>query len=387
MKIFIVPSWYPSRLAPGSGVFFAEWAGMFATAGHEVTIVANILHSLKKLFNYSKLALRRPEASPDGGLHTYRRERINLYPLQPQRSFRAYQRNLLQLFRQALEERGRPDVVRIQSSLWAGAALADELTDRSIPYTVSESLKEFLLPGAWTPFQQRMIGRSYSGAGRIVASSRAVEQAILADFGEAAGKTATIPDAVIEMVPADVSPPPAERFEFVAVAYFRPEKRLDLLLDAFADVAAQTDRARLSLIGDGPLRGRLERQIRRLSLTGKVELTGYLPQPAVMARLARYHCLVLPSEVETFGVALLEAMACGLPVISTRCGGPEDIVTGETGLLVPPGDLAALSAAMGEMLDGYGRYDREAIRQSARHRFSPQRYLSDWEAVFAELVA
>jgi glycosyltransferase involved in cell wall biosynthesis len=103
--------------------------------------------------------------------------------------------------------------------------------------------------------------------------------------------------------------------------------------------------------------------------------------------LHQSHCLVLPSEVETFGLALVEAMACGLPVIATRCGGPEDIVTDETGILIPVNDEPALYRAMATMLQSCDKYDAQQIRRYALEKFGAERYVAAFTAVFSELTA
>jgi glycosyltransferase involved in cell wall biosynthesis len=80
------------------------------------------------------------------------------------------------------------------------------------------------------------------------------------------------------------------------------------------------------------------------------------------------HALVVSSMVETFGIVLIEALATGLPVISTRCGGPEDILTEESGLLVAPGNIAEMTAAMLDMALR-PRSKRGALRQVVLSRF------------------
>jgi L-malate glycosyltransferase len=79
---------------------------------------------------------------------------------------------------------------------------------------------------------------------------------------------------------------------------------------------------------------------------------------------------VQPSLQETFGVVYIEAMACGKPVIATNAGGPEEIVSDETGILVPPEDVEALKEAINYMLDNHANYCSEKIAAYARERFS-----------------
>ena len=387
MKIFIVPSWYPSNLNPLSGRFFATWAKMLADGGHEVTVVANILHSLKKLGNYSYQMLKRPEPFDDGGLSVFRRERINIWPRMPERSFRSYQMNLVKLLHHAIERNGHPDIVLVHSSLWAGAALATELTQLHIPLIVAEHGKEFLMPDTFTPFQRGVIEQTYAQTKKIVCGSSAVERAILFNFPAANWKTTTIYNAVpIPTIGSGPSPESGEPFRFIAVAVYRPEKRLDLLLDAFADVAGQHGNVRLTLAGYGVEKSALRKQAKRLGIDDQVEMTGLLALAGVMEQLARAHCLVMPSDVETFGLALIEAMSMGLPVIATKCGGPEDFVRPDVGILIPVNDRRALADAMGAMLSGYHDYDRSAIRAYAHEKFGPDRYVSVYTALFEQLT-
>lgn len=85
--------------------------------------------------------------------------------------------------------------------------------------------------------------------------------------------------------------------------------------------------------------------------------------------LARAQALVHPSRYETFGVAIVEALAMGRPVVATRCGGPEGIVTARDGLLVPVDDIEALARAMRELREHIDRYDAAAIRLACLERF------------------
>src|SRR5262249_4592836 len=87
--------------------------------------------------------------------------------------------------------------------------------------------------------------------------------------------------------------------------------------------------------------------------------------------MAQSAVVVLPSRAESFGATLIEAMACGTPVVATRCGGPEEVVTREVGQLVPPEDPAALAAALAAVLDRPAQYDPAGLRSYALERSGP----------------
>jgi len=128
-------------------------------------------------------------------------------------------------------------------------------------------------------------------------------------------------------------------------------KGAPVLLEAFRAVRAAHPQATLTLIGDGPLRADLEARAAALGLDDAVAFTGYLSQQAVADRLADADVFVLPSFAEGVPVVLMEAMASGLPVVTTRIAGiPELVEHGVSGLLVPPGDVEALAAALTGLL-------------------------------------
>jgi glycosyltransferase involved in cell wall biosynthesis len=132
-----------------------------------------------------------------------------------------------------------------------------------------------------------------------------------------------------------------------------PEKGQTLLLDAVARLLRRGGReVRLALVGDGPSREALEARVRELGLTQAVELSGALGHTEVLRRVAEADVFCLPSFAEGVPVSLMEAMALGVPVVSTRVMGiPELIHDGESGILTAPGDLESLILALTSLID------------------------------------
>ncbi len=166
----------------------------------------------------------------------------------------------------------------------------------------------------------------------------------------------------------------------LGVGRLLPVKGFDLLIAAFARVRARRP-ARLVVFGEGPARGALERLVCRRGLDDCVSLPGFDPNPfRYMSRCALF---VLSSHSEGLPGALIQAMACGAPVVATDCpGGPAEVVTdGADGLLVPAGDEAALAAAIERLLGDpelARRLGRRAIDSAAR--FSLPTVLGSYEA-------
>src|SRR5262249_45650997 len=101
----------------------------------------------------------------------------------------------------------------------------------------------------------------------------------------------------------------------------------------------------------------------------RVHFLGRQPPARIPELLAASDVLVLPSLKESFGVVVIEALPAGVPVLATRCGGPEDILTESTGRLVPPADVDALSAGLAWMLDNHRSFSPVALRAYAAERF------------------
>jgi glycosyltransferase involved in cell wall biosynthesis len=163
-------------------------------------------------------------------------------------------------------------------------------------------------------------------------------------------------------------------------------KGFEYLIDACAELARQGLEFTCEIIGDGPLRGDLEAEIRKLNLSDRVHLLGSLSQGAVLEKLRSADIFALASVTDAQGASdvfptvIIEAMAAARPVVSTRLAGiPESVVHGETGLLVPPGDTVALAEALSQLIEDaklrlhYGRAGRARIEQHFRieHTVAP----------------
>jgi glycosyltransferase involved in cell wall biosynthesis len=152
---------------------------------------------------------------------------------------------------------------------------------------------------------------------------------------------------------------------FVCVARFAPQKNHALLLKAFAEGPAADRKAHLVLIGDGILRKSLETQAKSLGVTGQVHFLGLRSDiPEVLGAMDVF---VLSSDYEGNPLSVMEAMASGLPIVSTAAGGVPDLFeSGKEGLIVQPGDVQGLSNSMASLLGN--REARQSLGMAAARR-------------------
>jgi glycosyltransferase involved in cell wall biosynthesis len=183
--------------------------------------------------------------------------------------------------------------------------------------------------------------------------------------------------------PGDPAPGcPDRELLVVGLGRLSEEKGFDILLRAFAELAARHRRWQLEIAGEGDQRELLQRQIVELGLADRARLVGWVDQARPFLRRAAI--FVLSSRYEGFPVALLEAMAEGLAVVSFDCpSGPREIVEHErNGLLVPPGDDRQLAAALERLIvDEPLRRRLSASARDVVTRFSAERFTARWNDV------
>lgn len=174
---------------------------------------------------------------------------------------------------------------------------------------------------------------------------------------------------------------------FGIIARLEPVKGHRYFLEAFANVAKRHPEAQAILVGDGSLRGELESQTRQAGLEGRIHFLGI--REDVNALLNVMDVFVLPSIAgEGLPNVVLEAMACGLPVVATRVGGtPEAVLHGKTGFIVEPANPEALAQAMEALIADETKRKAfgNASRRRAESEFSLQKQLAEFENLYIRL--
>lgn len=231
------------------------------------------------------------------------------------------------------------------------------------------------------------IGRSWSLLRRMsypFADALVVQTPALAGWGArmvGAQRTHVIANPVRDM--RRFAGPQARERLVVAVGRLGPEKGFDVLLTAFAAIAAEFPNWSVLIVGEGTERAALSNLAKSLGITDRVSMPGSMPEPGEV--LARAGLFVSSSRYEGFPNALLEAMAAGVPVISTDCTGAREIVTdGHDGLLVPVESPSALSAALSRLMrDDALRIVLANNARAVADRYSIDKVAERWDDVLA----
>jgi glycosyltransferase involved in cell wall biosynthesis len=227
----------------------------------------------------------------------------------------------------------------------------------------------------------------------FICSSDAIRQMLLSD-GVPAARAVTVHEGIdLEHVAAA---PPASLHEDLwlphhapivgNVAALVPHKGQRHLVEAAALVVRRVPDARFVIAGEGELRASLERQIKDRGLEKHVLLAGF--RPDVLSVIKSFEIFVMSSVTEGLGTSLLDAMACGKPIVATRAGGiPEAVTDGETGFLVPPRDHEAMAAAIVRLLQDPALRARMGAAGLARAKtdFSAERMVRQTLGIYGTL--
>lgn len=360
LDILIISRGLPTKQYPLNGIFELDQAKALASVGHKVTFFALDLRSIRRKRKF--------------GIYEDVRDNVHAYIISwpigalPMSLFcEIGSIALMILYKKVYTTQKKPDI--IHAHFMDIGCIAADLADKiEIPLVITEhsTAIENEKPNSDII---KCAKRGYLSAKKVIAVSRHLANKIEFLTGVSCVIIHNIIDPCREFV--NKKNESHQGFTYISVSNLIKRKRIDLLINAFKTVSEINKNAYLTIVGDGPERNSLEKQAKRLGIDKRILFTGRLERDAIASVLDKSDCFVLPSDLETFGVVYVEAMMKGLPVIATRCGGPEEFVENNVGIIVNKNDLDALSNAMLDIYKQYTSYDPNEIRKYAIDNFSP----------------
>lgn len=351
MKILIVASWFPDVESPFSGVFIAEQARALS-ASHEVTVLAPVVLPAGS-------SRERKVEERDG----YKLIRAGL-PARNVVHHLDYARAIVAEIRSTA-----CDVVHAHVTLPAGfaAVLAGRWT--RCPVVITEHRGPFAAL-VETRRDRLKVRFALERADEVIAVSSSLAREMASHGVRRA--ISIVPNVVdtSRFASAPTTRQPGDPCKLLFAGILRDHnKNLPLLLRAFSRLVRAKPQYRLTIVGEGEVRKECEDLARRLGVSEECVFRGAIGPDEMAKEMAASDLFVLPSRAETFGIVAAEAMSVGRPVVATRCGGPEDIVTEATGVLVPVDDEEALADAIANVCERLDAFPAERLSAYARSRF------------------
>lgn len=373
MFILIVSGGFPQKNAPLLGVFEFDQAKALQSFGHKIIFISIDLRSFRRKRKI--------------GFYWTKKEGIQIFNCSiPLGNFPTKllttigKASLLFAFSQVIKRFGKPDIIHSHFTLISNIAsilkkkfdIPLVMTEHNSEVNKNEIPKELLLLG----------NNTYKYADTLITVS-----SILADN---INKNWIIkPKTVFNIVDTSIFQYNIQhqhtKHTFLSIGALEHRKGFDILINAFKKANFEKD-VNLIIIGDGSQKQKLQDMIDSLFLSNQIKLLGYLDRYEIIKLMNESSIFVLASRRETFGVVYIEAMASGLPVIATMCGGPEDFVNEQNGLLIPIDNEELLTDSLLKMFNEVSLYNRNEISNFAKSNFSPEQIAKQLSEIYCEIL-
>lgn len=382
MHILVFPSWYPTDSNDISGIFFKEQAIALKDAGHFVSVLKPLISISKNPFHWSDSLFSR-KLIIEKNLPTFSLTFFNWSGVFLKNETSRY-KTIRSWFNRYISIYGLPDLIHAHSMYWGGMLANIISREFNVPYIITEHASDIARGQNHDKLQLKQI---YNESFKVVCVSTFLLKALRNNYEVDANKLVVIPNLLSKIFNNKIiNNAQNKRFTFLNIAALTLKKRHELLIEAFAELALKYDNVELRIGGSGDQKRDIENQIKNYKLENKILLLGKLDRKQVLEEVSKCNAFVLTSEIETFGVVLIEALSQGKPIIATDSGGTHDIVTEFNGYLV---DLnkEAITLALENLYCNYNHFDQNRIREDCLNRYHSKSIVSKLESIYKEAIA
>lgn len=376
MKVMIIARGYPSDKYKMNGIFEFDQARALARAGIDVMYLAVDMRSIRRWrkWGFEKVIIEDVKVNvlniPCGRTPRNFRDRISIWALK-------------KLFKKVTNGDKGPDIIHAHF-IGNGYIALQALENTQIPIILTEHYSS-MNQEEIDPYFKKIGYYTYPRVDKIIAVSENLARNIRSKFNV----DVTVVPNIISLSEFDYYDDKGlkeDKYYFISVGRLHKIKNMDLLIDSFYEAFSDNKNVHLNIFGDGPERDLLEKKIIKLGLDSQVFLKGFADRKTIARHMSKSNCFVLASKSETFGVSFIEAMAMGLPVISTRCGGPEGFINEKNGLLVPVDNKFALVEALKLMYKNDKLYDRYNISCKTKKLFNEKMITTKIIEIYKDII-
>lgn len=378
MYILIVASWYKNAENPVAGSFIEEQARMLQRRGHTVAVLHAYINGTFRDTLSGKNELFTEE--DDNGILTMRLSTNVYVPKIRSLSYSRLCRKALKHVRNYIRSNGKIDVIH-SHAMFMGGIVANYLSRKlSIPYFHTEHTSGFIFhPEQYTSADIQLAKKVYEQSRQSFFVSHFAKERIAKLCGVSENNCSVLHNVVSPLFFEKYDCQKFDHFTFLAIGNFIPLKNFDKIIEAWSSYVRNKQDDRLIIVGDGPLKLNIENSIKTLNLTDSVEMLPRQSREETALLMHKSHVVLSASSIETFGMTLAEALASGIPVISTKSGGVTDIVNYYNGILLDSISAEAIEKGMAEMREKYSMYEPAVLKNYANERFSE-------EAIYKQLI-
>ena len=384
MKLYIIPSWYSIRNDESSTSYFREQAQALSERGNDVTVI-NI--RLLSISNIGKKKFISKKIWQDGNVRTILYETLvpiigKLASLQEKYISSLYYKIIKnQIEKDVLNGLGKPDLIHAHISHNCGFYCIKAKQKCNVPLVVTEHFSGLLI-GNIKPREYDRVKETINQSDAFIFVGTNLQQKVV-DKLNIQKKTFFIPNMVDEnnFYISD-NPKRNDSFTFLTACGLKKNKSVDLVIKAFHQTFADSEKVKLIIAGDGVERLNLEKLVCDLGENQRISFFGKYSKRQSSELFANSNAFVLTSQIETFGIVYVEALLSGVPCIGTKGQGPEDIINESNGFKVQYGDIEELSNKMRILYDSGKKFDSQKLRNDAIANFSKETICNKIEKIY-----
>lgn len=359
MKVLVIPTWYPNGADKLMGIYHKE----FTQALNNHGIMANILfvdrQRLSKPFKY--FLMKKTEIINETNYQVYIRKMLNYTPVSFDFQMKMYTKTLDKAFRNYLKKNEKPDVIHAHVTVPAGYAACKLGKKYNIPVVVTEhcgDLERFFNKEPFKKYGHFVLENSlYSTV------SSYMKDITLKYHNECF----LLPNTVnVNLFKNDVKREVHDEFKLVMVCALREGKKVDLAIEAVKKLRCENINVHLDIIGSGFLEDYYKKVCHDLEMDQIVTFMGQKTKEEIADIFLEEHALIISSELESFAIPGIEALASGMPVVATDCLGPRMFINEKTGVLCKVNDLEDLTLKIKHLIKHYNEYDPEYLKDFAK---------------------
>jgi glycosyltransferase involved in cell wall biosynthesis len=387
MHILLTPSSYPSKEHPVRGIFFREQAQALKKAGYKVGVITPQPKSLKLFPKTIFTKQGKIIQEDDRGIATYRQYsgHWSKFPYGNDLYWLKIGKNL---FKKYIDAHGKPDIIHAHCALLGGVLAAEIKEKYDIPFVITEHSSAYARK-LISSREIHLVKKAFISANARIFVSPHLGKLLESSLGEFICPWTWIPNLTNNLFQPNHTNLKNKKnllFRFLNIALMTENKGQADLLYAFAQQFKDNNQIQLRLGGDGNILESLKSLAKELGIIKQVVFLGLLNRKQVLEEMQNADVFVLSSHYETFGVVLIEALACGKPIIATSCGGPECIVNKNNGLLVPPKNPIKLGEAMAKLLNTIDNYNQNLIYKDCMSRFEDKAVIEKISNIYKKIL-
>lgn len=385
MKVLWLASWYPDEYEPTNGDFIQRHAQAVSQLMH-----VDVIHVVQagRKFNSLNKAVKNNDGNLHEEIHYFTYKKCNIDWVDKILYNKTYWRYYKNILNEYIEKKGKPDLIHVHIPFKAGIIAMAFLRKYNIPFIVSEHSSLYLKEAKDNFYTRDFYFRFYTEhtfkkAALVTTVSAAIAKVLKQMFSL---KDVRVISNVVDTKYFYFKPKENNKtFRWIHVSTMHPLKNVDKIIQAFNNILHGKNDWELILVG--PVNNEYEKLVEQLNLQSKIKFIGEISYEDVAKQMQQADALIMFSKHENFPCVIIEALCCGLPVVSSNVGGIGEAVNNSNGILVEANNISELQSAIISMMNYINNYNVEKISVEAISKYNYDTIAKQFVSIYKEVLS